>query len=291
MFPELFRIGNFPVTSFGVMLVVSFIAGAYALSRQLARYGMQPQLAWDLLIYIMVGGIVGAKLYYHLLHPADFLADPIGELFSRGGLVWYGGFIGGVLGYYFAIRKRKLPAAVMFDASGPALALAYALGRVGCFLVGDDYGLPTDSWVGVVFPEGASPPSTAGYLRSVGADVPASIPDSQLIPVHPTQLYETGLALIMFAILWIRGGKPHRQGQLFGLFTLMYAVERFLIEFVRAKGDRIVLGLSTSQLASIVLLGISLWLLFGRGSAPAAPLGDASASRVRQKPSKVRSSG
>jgi len=273
MFPEILRIGDFPITSFGVMLVLSFIAGAYVFSRQLARYALAPQLAWDLLLWIMIGGIVGAKLYYHLLHPADFLANPLGELTSRGGLVWYGGFIGGVSAFYLAIRRRKLPTAIMYDATAPALALAYAIGRVGCFLVGDDYGLPTNSWVGVVFPEGASPPSSAGYLRSMGADIPASIPDAQLMPVHPTQLYETGLALLMFVVLWKRGAKPHRQAQLFGLFTLLYAVERFLIEFVRAKGDRIVLGLSTSQLASIVLLAIGAWLVFGRRAASPAPLG------------------
>jgi phosphatidylglycerol:prolipoprotein diacylglycerol transferase len=279
MFPEILRIGNFPITSFGVMLVLSFIFGAVVFSRQLARYAMSPQLAWDLLIWIMVGGIVGAKLYYHLLHPADFLANPLGELTSRGGLVWYGGFIGGVTAFYFAIKNRKLPTAIMYDATAPALALAYAIGRIGCFLVGDDYGMPTDSFVGVVFPEGASPPSSAGYLRSLGADIPASIPDAQLVAVHPTQLYETAIALVMFTILWKRGAKPHRQGQLFGLFTLMYAIERFLIEFVRAKGDRILLGLSTSQLASVVLLAIGAWLLLARRSAPPAPLGTGSSSK------------
>lgn len=278
MYPVILRIGDFEITSFGVMLVLSFIAGGAILARQLERYRLQGQIAWDVLLWIMIGGIVGAKLYYHLLHPQAFLANPMGELLSRGGLVWYGGFIGGVTAYYFAVKSRKLPMATMFDASAPALAIAYAIGRIGCFLVGDDYGMPTDSWVGVVFPEGASPPSTAGYLRSVGADIPASVPDSQLVAVHPTQLYETGLALIMFVILWRLGRKPHRQGQLFGLFTLMYAVERFLIEFVRAKGDRVFLDLSTSQLASIALLAIGSWLVFGRKQAPPAPLANAPTS-------------
>jgi len=272
MFPVIFRIGNFAVTSFGVMMFCSFIAGATILGRQLERYQMKRELAWDLLALIAIGGILGAKVYYLALHWQDLVADPVHELLSRGGLVWYGGFIGGVTAYWYQIRARKLPMATMFDATAPALAMAYAVGRVGCFLVGDDYGVPTDSWVGVAFPQG-SPPSSAGYLRSVGVDIPADIPNSQIMAVHPTQLYEVGLGLIMFAILWRLGRRPHKQGQQFALFMIFYAVERFAIEFVRAKGDRLLLGLSTSQIASIVLLilGSILWTRQS-SRAPAAPL-------------------
>jgi phosphatidylglycerol:prolipoprotein diacylglycerol transferase len=175
--------------------------------------------------------------------------------------VWYGGLIGGVLAYYLQIRAKKLPMALMYDAAAPALALAYAVGRMGCFLVGDDYGVPTDSWVGIAFPEG-SPPSTAGALRAVGVDVPANIPDATVLRVHPTQLYEIGLSLLILGVLWKLGAKRLRQGQLFAVWMCLYAVERFLIEFVRAKGDRFVLGLSTSQIMSVLLLiaGVALWL-------------------------------
>lgn len=272
MFPVIFRIGDFAITSFGVMMFLSFIAGATVLGRQLERYQMKRELAWDLLALIAIGGILGAKAYYLALHWQDLVADPVHELLSRGGLVWYGGFIGGVTAYWFQIRSRKLPTATMYDATAPALAIAYAVGRVGCFLVGDDYGIPTDSWVGVAFPQG-SPPSSAGYLRSVGVAIPADIPNSQIMAVHPTQLYEVGLGLVMFAILWRLGRRPHKQGQLFALFMVFYAIERFAIEFVRAKGDRLLLGLSTSQIASIVVLvlGAFLWTRQGR-AAPDAPL-------------------
>jgi phosphatidylglycerol:prolipoprotein diacylglycerol transferase len=290
MFPVIFRIGDFTVTSFGVMMFFSFIAGAMVLGRQLERYQMKRELAWDLLALIALGGIVGAKLYYLALHWEDVAANPLGELFSRGGLVWYGGFIGGVLAYWLQIRARKLPTAMMYDATAPALAVAYAVGRMGCFLVGDDYGVPTNSWVGIAFPQG-SPPSSAGYLRSVGADVPASIPDSQILAVHPTQLYEVGLGLLMFAILWRLGRRPHRQGQLFSLFMVFYAIERFAIEFVRAKGDRIILGLSTSQIASIVLLllGIVLWVR--QRQAPPAPLTAAKSGSPRPSAKVARQAG
>ncbi|HEX6132973.1 MAG TPA: prolipoprotein diacylglyceryl transferase family protein, partial [Longimicrobiales bacterium] len=193
MYPEIFRIGSFVITSFGLMMFLSFLTGAWVLGRQLQRYGMPKELAWDLLAWIAVGGIVGAKLYYLALHPEELRADFVGALLSRGGLVWYGGLIGGVLAYYIQIRNRKLPIATMYDATAPALALAYAVGRMGCFLVGDDYGRYTAGPLGVTFPDGGIPPSTAGYLRSLGDDIPASIPDNAIVTVHPTQLYEIGL--------------------------------------------------------------------------------------------------
>jgi phosphatidylglycerol:prolipoprotein diacylglycerol transferase len=270
MYPILFRIGDFEVTSFGLMMFLSFLSAAWLTGKQLQRYGLPRDLAWDLLAWVAIGGILGAKLYYLALHWQDLAADPVRELTSRGGLVWYGGLIGGIVAYYLQVRARKLPMAVMFDATAPALAFAYAVGRLGCFLVGDDYGVPTDSWVGIAFPQG-SPPSTAGNLRTIGVDVPASIPDATVLAVHPTQLYEIGLALVMFAILWHIGGRRLHRGQLFGLYMMLYAVERFIIEFVRAKGDRILLGLSTSQVASILLLtaGVVLWVR--QRQAPVAP--------------------
>lgn len=261
MFPELFRIGDFVVTSFGLMMFLSFLAGAWATGRQLERYGLARELIWDMLAGIAIGGIIGAKLYYLALHWDDLVANPLGELVSRGGLVWYGGLIGGVLAYYVQVRRRGLPVATMFDATAPALFLSIAIGRLGCFLVGDDYGLPTDGWYGVAFPEGA-PPSTAGHLRSVGADVPAGIADQTVLTVHPTQLYEIALVLPLFALLWQLGRSRMAPGRLFALFLGFYAVERFLIEFVRAKDDRLPFGLSTSQVMSILLViaAIVLWV-------------------------------
>jgi phosphatidylglycerol:prolipoprotein diacylglycerol transferase len=161
----------------------------------------------------------------------------------------------------------------LYDGAGPAIALAYAVGRIGCFLVGDDYGRYTTSWVGVVFPEGSAPPSYASELRRAGDSIPMTIPDNALVPVHPTQLYEVGLALIILAILWQLGKRRHKTGQLFAAFLFLYSIERFFIEFVRAKLDRYVLGLSTSQLISIALFFGSAALWWWREkTAPEAPL-------------------
>jgi phosphatidylglycerol:prolipoprotein diacylglycerol transferase len=273
MFPILFRIGEgcdvpggscFEITSFGLMMFLSFIVGAWLLGKQLARYGVPKEYAWDLLAWIAIGGIVGAKLWYLGLNYQDLLAAPVRELTSRGGLVWYGGLAGGVLAYYLQVRARKLPMAVMFDGTAPALAAAYGVGRMGCFLVGDDYGRYTTSWIGIAFPEG-SPPTTAAQLRELGSNVPASIPGNAIVEVIPTQLFEVALGFLMFVILWNIGKRQLRTGQLFSLFLVLYSIERFFIEFVRAKGDRVIVGLSTSQIVSIVLLGIGTYLWLHRG--------------------------
>ena len=283
MYPILFEIGGLQITSFGVMMFLSFLGGAWALSRELKQRGFDPELAWDFLLWIALGGILGAKLYYNALHWEDLKADPLGELTNRAGLVWYGGLIGGILAYYWQTKRRKLPLASMFDATAAPLFFAYAIGRMGCFLVGDDYGLPTDSAVGIAFPEGA-PPSTAGYLRTVGADIPASVPDSTVMAVHPTQLYEVAAGLFLFFVMLRISKKNLLPGRMFALFLAFYGVERFLVEFVRAKSDRLLLGLSTSQLASLLLLGIAayIWTRAGRNASatPSATQTPRGAARV-----------
>jgi phosphatidylglycerol:prolipoprotein diacylglycerol transferase len=270
MYPHLFTIGDFTVTSFGVMMFLSFVVGAWVLARQFEKRDMDPEMAWDMLLWIAIGGILGAKLYYVALHPADLVADPLRALTNRGGLVWYGGFIGGVSAFWWQTRKRKLSLARTFDSAAPALAIAYAVGRMGCFLVGDDYGRPTDSWVGIAFPEGY-PPTTAGYFRSIGYDIAATVPDTAVLAVHPTQLYEIAAALVMFAVLWRLSGSL-RDGRLFAVYLVLYAIERFAVEFVRAKTDHVLLGLTTSQLASVALVIIAaiVWQRTAGSPAPEA---------------------
>lgn len=289
MYPHLFSIGDFTVTSFGVMMFLAFVVGAWVLARQFEKRGMDPELAWDMLLWVALGGILGAKLYYVALHPADLFADPLRALTNRGGLVWYGGFIGGVLAFWWQVRKRNLPLGPTFDAAAPTLAISYAVGRLGCFLVGDDYGRPTDSWVGIAFPEGY-PPTTAGYFRSIGYDISAAIPDTAVLAVHPTQLYEIAVALVMFGVLWRLSGSL-RPGRLFATYLAMYAVLRFFVEFVRAKTDFVALGLTTSQVASVILLVIAavIWQRTSAGRATSrdpAEVEDGKAARGPKEPAR-----
>ena len=279
MYPELITlnlpiVGSITITSFGVMMALSFLTGYWVVRLELRRKEMDEELAGDVLMGAIIGGIVGAKLYYVLLNWPQTAQDPFGMLFSRAGLVWYGGFIGGAIGVAIAIRRRNAPIPVMADVCAPALALAYAVGRMGCFLVGDDYGRPTDSWVGIAFPEG-SPPSTAGNLRRMfGVEIPDTVPDSAVLAVHPTQLYEIGMSLLIFVILWRFRTEPWKAGRLFSLWLALAGLERLIVEFFRAKDDRFFGVLTLAQLISIALIALGSWLFVrlgraGPGDAPA----------------------
>ena len=253
MFPVLFRIGGFTVTSFGVMIALSFIVAGWILSKELARKGQDPEHAWDICGYAAIFGILGAKIYYLILHFPETAADPRHAILSRSGLVWYGGFILASLAILFKLYRQKLPILTFADAVAPALALGYAVGRIGCFLVGDDYGGPTTAPWGIAFPNGA-PPSTAGNLRAFGVHVPANVPDGMVMTVHPTQLYETAMSLAILFILWKLRPKVATPGALFCIWMVLAGIERFVVEIFRAKDDRLLGAFSVAQLISVLVV-------------------------------------
>src|SRR5712691_12655022 len=130
MYPTLLRVGNFEITTFGLMMFIAFIIGGWVLTRQYRRYGLSEDLASSMIMAAAIGGIAGAKIYYAILFHDWHL------LFDRAGLVWYGGLIGGFLGCSGYILAKKLDFFSVADAAAPALAIVYALGRIGCFLDG-----------------------------------------------------------------------------------------------------------------------------------------------------------
>lgn len=255
VYPFEFQLGFLTVTGYGLMMMVAFLMGGWALSKETQRLGMDSGIAWDTVVFAVLGGLAGAKLYYAIR------VGRVDALFSRGGLVWYGGFFGGfaaVLGYW---RFRKLEVCRLLDAIAPALAAGYSLGRVGCFLVNDDYGRPTSLPWGMAFPRGA-PPTTAQVLRDqYGVSLPADMPPTEILAVHPTQLYEAGLAFLVFWWLWRIRAHRHAPGWLFGLYLAAMGAERFLVEMVRVKDDRVIGPVSVAQtIAVLVMLAGALLL-------------------------------
>ena len=263
MYPTLLRFGNFEVTTFGLMMFLAFIIGGWVLSRQLRRYNVSDDVASSMVMAAAIGGIVGAKIYYSILFHDWHL------LFERAGLVWYGGLIGGAAAVSWVIVRNHVDFLNAADAAAPALSIGYSLGRIGCFLVGDDYGAPTSSWVGIAFPKGA-PPTTAASLREFGVRVDPSIPADQVLRVHPTQLYESASALLMFLILMRFNRRPHVRGSAFGLFLILLGIERFLVEIVRAKDDRFLGPFTIAQLFSVIWVVIGAVLLARASRTPSA---------------------
>ena len=235
MVPVLFRIGSVEITSFGVMVALGALVGLWVFQRELRRAGL-PDAALDAAIYGLFGGLAGAKLLY--------VAEHLGEsawfalLTDRGGMSWFGGFVGGVGVGLLTIWRRRWPVAAVLAAATPALAVGQLLGRIGCFLVGDDYGRPTDLPWGVAFPKGLPPTTQA---------------------VHPTQLYEAAFLgmLAWLLIRWRRRDMSDRH--VLGLYLLLAGGFRFLLEFVRVNVQ--VLGpLTVAQLfaAGVTVVGAVL---------------------------------
>ena len=267
MYPVIFELPNWfpilggaPITSFGVFMLLSFLTGGYVLQVEMRRMGQDPEQAWDLVFWAVVGGIGGAKGYYILLNYPLLLSDPVSSILSRGGLVWYGGFFLATVLVVWQIRRQSLPLRGIADACAPALALAYGVGRMGCFLVGDDWGRPTDSWVGIRFPQGAPPTRVDVIERDFGITVDPALIEKygQVVPVHPTQLYEVGLSTLIFFILWRIRLHSHSAGWLFMLWLVLASIERFLVEFFRAKDDRFFGVLTLAQIISIAILAFGI---------------------------------
>src|SRR5687768_5202157 len=222
------------------MVAIGALVGLWIFQRELARRGL-PENGVDAAIAGVLGGLAGAKLLWTIEFSGQ--GEPLANLlFSRGGLSWFGGLLGGVGVGSLMLRRRRIPWFAGLAAAAPALAIGHAIGRVGCFLVGDDYGRPTDLPWGVAFPEGL-PPTT--------------------VPVHPTQLYEAA-ALVPLVLLLLRfrrrGASP---SFVLGLYLVLAGAIRFAIEFLRVN-ERVLGVLTVAHLASVAAVAIGLVLLARR---------------------------
>ncbi len=261
MIPILFEIGPIKIYSFGLMMGLAFIVANILLVREFQRKGMPPEKAGTITLIALVAGVVGSKLFSVFENWDRFLADPTGELFSAGGLTFYGGLILATLSIYLYIRNQKLKFLDVADAAAPSLILAYGIGRIGCQLAGDgDYGIPTDLPWAMTYPEGTVPTLAASNEQLVALwhqifpnqEVPVDI------PVHPTPVYETLAALAIFAGLWILRKRPMAAGVLFSIYLFLAGLERLLVEFIRINPEYG--SFSQAQWISIGMMILGAWM-------------------------------
>ena len=275
MYPELFSIGPITISSFGMMIVIAFLVANYLLKKEFQNYGYNPDYADDIVFRAALGGILGAKIYF-LIENYDIASENIGGLWkifyglvtldfslvSSGiqlfgaGLVFLGGLLGGLLLVTHYIRKKSLEWLVVADLVAPLIALGHGIGRVGCLLVGDDYGIPTDLPWGIAFPNGA-PPSTAYNISQTGYVLPEGISYSEILAVHPTQIYEMIAYVLIFFFLRFLLKKNHFNGEIFINYLFLAGLARFVVEFIRLN-PRYYFDLSGAQYISILMMIISI---------------------------------
>lgn len=249
MFPVLFEINGFVITSFGVLVALGALVGLWLFRRELMRSRL-PDGAADAAIVGVIAGLAGAKLFWVFEHLGE---DSFWALAaSRGGLTWFGGLLAGVGAAILFLALRRYPVVAVLAAATPALAVGHLIGRIGCFLVGDDYGRPSDLPWAVAFPGGLPP---------------------TLERVHPTQLYEAAaLAVVAWLLLrWRRRGTADRA--VLGRYLVLTSIIRFLIEFIRIN-ERVLAGFTTAQLSAGAIAAAGIWLMLSNRppTPPAAPV-------------------
>lgn len=232
MYPVLFRFGDISISSYSVMMLVGFVVGYMMLLREFRRRGLSDDLGDYVLLASVFGGIFGAKILFLFENVtfSEFIADPI--RFLASGLTFLGGFLGATLLIWLVTLWKKVSFLKVVDVCSPLIVLCYAIGRVGCFLVGDDYGIATSLPWGMSFPEGSPPTNEV---------------------VHPTQIYDIIVLTSIFIGLWRLRKREAPAGWLFGVMLVVLGFERFLIEFLRTTTPSFIPGLSVAQVMSLGL--------------------------------------
>lgn len=251
MHPILFHLGPLPIRSYGLMVAIAFAAGIWLARRRAPGRDVHPDAIIDLAFFVIVASIIGARLTYVVIHWQHYVGDPLRALkIWDGGLALYGGMILGVVAGLVFFRKRGVDPWVGADITAPALALGIGLGRIGCFLNGCCFGQHCDAPWAVTFPPGSG----------AGTWFPG-------VPLHPTQLYESGAAFAVMIILLLLDRKRRFPGFLLWTFMLLLSVYRFLVDPLRyyestsmvVEGDAF--SLTSNQFIGILLAALSVVFL------------------------------
>jgi phosphatidylglycerol:prolipoprotein diacylglycerol transferase len=239
MQPEI-HLGPLTLQTFGIMFALAFVASGLLVGRRLKELGKPSDWAYEMVFAALIGGLVGSRLDFIIENYDEVKHDLLGNLFSGSGLIWYGGAIGGALGVVIWARVRRMLNLTLLDICAPALAIGYAVGRIGCQLSGDgDYGTAWDGPWAMAYPNGTVPTD---------------------VTVHPTPIYETLAMGLAAYVLW-RLRDAFQPGLLFALYLVFAGVERFLVEFIR-RNDDVFAGLTQAQLISVVMfVAGAAWLL------------------------------
>ncbi len=240
MKPEIHVLG-ISIKTFGVMFALGFLACGAVVARRLRELGKPVDWAYEIVFAALLGGVVGARVYYLIENYGQVQHNLLGSIFSGSGLVWYGGAIGGALAVIGWMRWRNVLELRMLDMCATALALGYAIGRIGCQVSGDgDYGIRSGL------------PWAMGYPHG-------TVPTPPGVRVHPTPIYETVVMCLLAYALWQLRDRV-RPGVVFALYLIGSGLERFLVEFIR-RNEAVVAGLTGPQLESLLLVAVGLlWL-------------------------------
>lgn len=260
MYPEI-EVGPLTLQTFGLMFALAFLAAGALIAKRLRELGKPVDWAYEMGFAALIGGVVGSRLYFVVEEWDSVKDDLLGNIVSGSGLVWYGGVIGGAIAVALWAWYRGFLGLALLDLAAPALALGYAIGRVGCQLSGDgDYGKDWDGPWAMSYPDGTVPTEET---------------------VHPTPVYEA-LAMGLGAwILWQLRDRL-RAGVLFAIYLLYAGGERFLVEFVR-RNEEVAIGLTAAQLQSLaMILAGAVWVAAVRRRHGTLARPDAAATDSRQ---------
>lgn len=251
MYPILFQFGPVTLYSFGAFMALAALCAAWVVHAELKRNGYDPELASSMVIAAAVGGLLGARLLFIAESWGDFLRSPWDFIFTGAGFTWYGGFLGGVIGVSWVVRKHKIPWLKAADMAAPALAIAYGVGRLGCHVAGDgDWGTVTDVPWGVTYTK-----AIIGWV-----DPSTGVPYPPGVRVHPTPVYEFLESAIIFGVLWVLRKKGYAPGMMFWFYLLLTGVARLVVEFWRIN-PVLALGLTEAQWFSAAMIVVGLWQL------------------------------
>jgi len=241
MHPILFKIGPLTIYTYGLFIFLGIVLGYLVCVKEAKRKQISKDAFSNIFFWTAVFAFIGARLLYVVVEFNQFLEAPVSVLFGRSGFVFYGGVLSGFVTLIILTRKYNIKFAKFGDVIALGIPLGHAFGRMGCFFYGCCYGRPTDSWFGVLFP----------------IESPAGILGTKVIP---TQLISAFFLLLLFVFLMIYRRRSKFEGQVGIFYLLLYGVFRFIIEFFRADPRGSLGPFSTSQIISLFLIAIGIFL-------------------------------